>query len=231
MSPLAGPGRTQRQVLALLDDAAAGDAVLELSSALAHAQQRELVVVYIESAPSIGAAALPFTRVLSQASAQWLPFSPDDVERGFRAQAARLRVMAERIALRRSVGWSLRVMRGTLASAATSVRDESDLVLLAGASTLQPPSPPGARKPVRRPLVTVAATGDAAGAHAVDVATELARALGGAVQTLRLDAPPSLARDPQALAALARSDLLVLARPALGPGMFAGLRCPVLLVG
>ncbi len=222
---------TPLQVVALLDDAASGGATLELSSALAHSLRRELAVVYIESTPSLSAAALPFTRVLAHAQAQWLPFSPDDVERGFRAQAARLRDLAERIALRRSVVWSLRVMRGTLASAAVSVRDQSDLVLLAGPPPLQLPSPPGAHTPVHRPLVTVATSGDPGGAQAEQVAAELARTLGGSLQTVRLEPQWALPRDPRWLATLARSDLLVLARPALAPGMLAALRCPVLLVG
>lgn len=69
---------------------------------------------------------------LSSAQAQCLPFSRQDVEQGFRAQASRLRVQAERIAMRHRVSWSLRVMRGTLADAAVSLHDQSDLLLLVG---------------------------------------------------------------------------------------------------
>jgi len=68
-----------------------------------------------ESTRSLLAAALPFTQVLAASGAQWRPFRPDDVEQGFWVHAARQREMAERIAARNAVGWSLRVMRGTRA--------------------------------------------------------------------------------------------------------------------
>ena len=178
--PIASP------VLAVLDDAAAGSAALELSSTLARALQRELSVVYVESARSLVAAALPFTQVLSHSGSGWVPLLPADVEQGFRAHAARLRELAERIAVRDAVSWSLRVVRGSLPGAAIDLYAESDLLLLAASP---PPWSPGERlahRPRRRPVVAVLAEGSAAGQRALVVASRLAQALG---RRARVDPP------------------------------------------
>ncbi|HJV96501.1 MAG TPA: hypothetical protein VJ608_10715 [Albitalea sp.] len=204
MSSTASP-----RVLAVLDDAAAGQAVLELSSALARAVQRDLALVYVESTQSLVAAALPFARVLSHAATQWVPLLPQDVEQGYRAQAARLRVLAERISVRDAVSWSLRVVRGSLPGAALELLTESDLLLVAA-------NPPRQR----RRHVIVAAVDDAtpAGGRALRVAAQLARALGGSLQTAHVDP------------ALAQPDILVLPSTSFVPGALAKARCPVLLV-
>jgi len=77
------------RVLAVLDDTAGSEALIEWSSALAHALQRPLALVYVESAPALAAAVLPFTQVLAHAGAQWAPFGAEEVERGYRVHAAR----------------------------------------------------------------------------------------------------------------------------------------------
>lgn len=121
-----------RRVLVLLDDTAAATAAIELSSLVARQVQRPLEVVYIESASALRAAALPLARVLAPGG-DWAPLAPQDVERGYALQAARLRALTERIALRDSVCWSMRVVRGALAQAALELRAQSDLVLVGGA--------------------------------------------------------------------------------------------------
>jgi len=55
------------QVQVALDDAAAGELVLALSSALARELDCELAVVYVESAASVSAAELAVTQVLPHA--------------------------------------------------------------------------------------------------------------------------------------------------------------------
>jgi hypothetical protein len=219
------------QVLAVLDDAAAGAAALELSSTLAHALRRALSVVYVESARSLVAAALPFTQVLSHAGSGWVPLLPADVEQGFRAHAARLRQLAERIALRDAVSWSLRVVRGSLPGAAIDLYAESDLLLLA---TAPPPRLPGegrTRRPRRQPVVTVVTEGSEAGQRALVVATRLAQALAAVLETARVEPASDPTRQAATLSALSRSDVLVLPRAHVDPITLAMLRCPVLLVG
>jgi hypothetical protein len=220
------------RVLALLDDAAAGAAALELSSALAQALRRELAVVYVQSARSLDAAGLPITQVLSHAAQSWRAFSTQDVERGFRVHEARLREMAARIALRHAVNWSLQVMRGSLAGAATDLWTETDLLLLmAGSPAPALPAFGPAHKSRRRPVVAVVSEGSAAGERAQRVAAQLAQALAGVVESARVDAAAQLLGRAGALASLACCEVLVLPRAPLEPGALGRLRGPVLLVG
>lgn len=204
------PGRVQ----VVLDDAAAGETVLALSSALARALESELAVVYVESAAALSAAELSVTQVLPHAGSPWLPLRPGDVEQGFRSHAERLRQLTERMAARHALRWSLRVMRGSLAEAPARLSGESTLLFVA---TAPPPGPHGASHAAgrRQPLVALAA--DDGTAQALSAATGLARALGGLVQ-----AGPG---------ARAWPDVLVMMRRSLAPGALALLRCPVLLVG
>ena len=228
-------GRTdvapRRQVLALLDDAAAGAMALELSSLLAHTLQRNLGVVYVENTRSLLAAALPFTQVLSHAGSRWAPLSPQDVEQGFRAHAARLRSLAESIALRHKVGWNLRVARGCLADVALDLWTESDLLLLAPTPPLASSRLVATRDSRRRTVVAAVDDGSEAGARALKVAAELARSVAGKLETIALDAASALTGADDRLAMLAASDVLVLPRPVLPPHALAALRCQVLLVG
>jgi hypothetical protein len=218
------------QVLALLDDVAASATLLQMSSALARMTQRDLSVVYVESARALVAAALPFTQVLARTGAQWVPLHAGDVEQGFRAQAARLRELTARIASRDALHCSLRVVRGSLGDTAVELQAESDLLLLAGAA----PFGPGvgalpARR--RRPVVAVVGDGGEAEQRAWQVATELAQSLAGVLDTARGEAAAAwLARQGRAGTAT-DADLLVLPRRRLDAGLLARLRCPVLLVG
>jgi hypothetical protein len=218
-------------VLAVLDDAGAGAALLELSSTLARAWQRELSVVYVENPRCLVAAALPFTQVLPASAMQWRTLEPDDVEQGFRAHAARLRDMAGRIALRNAVGWSLRVMRGSLGETAIRLSAEADLLLLANAPAPASPGFAAARRLRRRPRVSVLAGDGEPAARALRVATQVAQALAGDIEFVRIDPRARLADQTGPLAALAGSDLLILASAPLDAAMLAQLRCPVLLAG
>jgi hypothetical protein len=223
--PVASP------VLAVLDDAAAGSAALELSSTLARALSRVLSVVYVESARSLVAAALPFTRVLSHSGSGWVPLLPADVEQGFRSHAARLRQLAERIAGRDALSWSLRVVRGSLPGAAIDLYAESDLLLLASSPPSWSPGERLAHRSGRRPVVAVLNEGSAAGQRALVVASRLARELAAELESIHLDPAASGIVPGREFTALARSDVLVLPRAQVDPAALALLRCPVLLVG
>jgi len=231
------PAGARPSVLAVLDDAAAGEVLLELSCALARTLQRELTLVYVESAQSLVAAALPITQVLPHAGLAWQPLRPQDVEQGFRAHAARLRELAARIALPDAVRWSLRVMRGELPSAARDLSSESDLLFLAAAPSLKPPAPARGRPARPRRVVAVAGgagEGGEASRHALAVARQLAQALAAELETMPPDATVRLAGGAGLPDAAVRPDVLVLPRTPLGPGARSALlrlRLPVLLVG
>lgn len=210
------------QVVALLDDVAASAALLEISSALARLMQRDLSVVYVESQLAVHAAALPFAQVLAAHASAWRPLQPGEVEQGFRAQAARLRELASRTALRNAVRCSLRVTRGSLGEAVADLQAESDLLLLAGAPPLRLGTAPAPR---RHPVVALLGDGGEAGQRAHQVAAQLAQSLSGVLHPMQ-GAAATLAG-----AAGLHADLLVLPRGALDARRLAQLHCPVLLVG
>jgi K+-sensing histidine kinase KdpD len=216
------------QVQVALDDAAAGEAVLALSSALARELECELAVVYVESTASVSAAALTVTQVLPHAGSPWVPLRPGDVEQGFRSHAARLRQLTERLAGRHALRWSLRVLRGSLAEAPTLLSGESTLLFLA---TAPAPGAPFMRRIAarrRRPLVGLASDDGPSGAQALATATRLARALDGVLQSWPRASP---AMPWPREAADARPDVLVMTRRVIAPAALALLPCPVLLVG
>jgi hypothetical protein len=215
-------------VLLVLDDPGAAARVLEASSALAALMHRELQLVYVESAAALLAAELPMTRVLTQAAQAWAPLAPADVERGWRAHAARLRALAESAALRHAVHWSLRTTRGGLHETALALRVESNLLLVAGAAPLAPLAL------ARAPMRTIAALdeGGTPGQHVLQVASALARAVGARLQRIAVDRRTAAMADPAAATAWVEpADLIVLAGERIGRDMLAALRAPVLLVG
>ncbi len=214
---------TAAPVLALLDDAAMAATLVEWSAALARALQRELSLVYVESARSLAAAALPLTRVLAPGRSQWRPLSPPDIELGFRAQAARLRGLAARIAGRDALAWSLRTVRGELEEAARRFGAQADLLLLPPPLPLEAAFGPGLPAAAsHRPTLLVLADGAPETPRALQVARQLAQALRGSVEV----APPG----GEAFAA-ARADLVVLGRLPDDPVVLARLRRPLLCVG
>lgn len=215
MSP-ALPGR----VLAVLDDASMADALLEASCALAQLVQRELQLVYVENAAALAAAALPATRVLAQGAHAWAPLAPEDVERGWRAQAARLRALAERATTRRTVSWSMRITRGALRPTLQALRDETDLLLVAAA----PSRLALAEQRPRRASVAALDDGSAAGREAVALAGRLAQALGAPLRVFKIDGQPELP-------SLASARLVVAPVTRMAAPDVADLRVPLLLVG
>lgn len=126
------PDRWPAQVLAVLDEASAAAAMLEISTALAQLTRRALQLVYVESAAALAAAELSSARVLAPSTARWSAFAPPDVERAWRAQALRLRTLAERASQAKAVPWTLRVTRGALRDTALALLPDSDLLLVGG---------------------------------------------------------------------------------------------------
>lgn len=198
------------QVLVVLDDAAVAASLLDASCTLARLTRRELQLVYVESRAALAAATLPSTQVLARSAHAWAPLAPADVERGWLAEAARLRTLAGRAGARHAVGWSMRVVRGALGEAALALHADTDLLLVAGASA------PFAPAPRRRRLHIVVFDDDtASGREALQLAARLAQALGARLETRRLVSQPAAA------AWASDADLLVLpaaARPALSAG-------------
>jgi len=199
MASAQAAGLESDRVLALLDDPGAAQVLLEVSSALAQLMQRELQVVYLESAAALAAAELPATQVLAAARGRWGPLAPLDVAQGFAQEAARLRALAEQAALQRAVRWSMRVVRGALPDTTRHLMQQNDLLLVAGVS--QRLGLPTAH--LRCRAVIALDDGTPASAQALQIATRLTTALGVRLQRQSVVAGSSWALDGPA-------DLLVL---------------------
>ena len=216
------------RLLVLLDDAAAGARLLELSCVLAQTLQRELAVVFVESRHSVSAAALPFARVLPYGSSKWRPLSPQDMEQGFRAHAARVRAAADVATLRHRVAWSLRVMRGDLVQLATDLRTESDLLLVSG-SRVQATHALAPQRG-RRPLIAVTRSPGISGDRARELARQWATSLAGMLQTVQDDSFDTPSGHIGVARATARPDALVVPRAVLTVEKLLTSQCPLLLV-
>ena len=235
----ASPGRlaVQGRVLAFFEDTGGAADLLEWSAALARTLRLEFGVVYVESTLALAAASLPATRVLEPARQTWLEFAPHDVERGWRAQAERLRLMVGSVAQRYSLGWSLRTVRGAWPQTAFEMFHDAGLMFLgrhslAAAWPIPPRREPAAqqasgrapRRTTHRPVVVVVAGETPAGVTCEAVAAELAHAMGAIVHRTTLE--QALAPDARA----PHADVLVLPRELASHATLAHVRCPVLLV-
>lgn len=206
---------TPAQVLAVLDEASAAASVLEYSTALAHLLRCGLQLVYVESAAALAAAELSATRVLGHATARWAPFAPPDIERAWRAEALRLRTLAERASQSKAVPWTLRVTRGALGDAALTLLADADLLLVgagARAFTL-------ARRAGARPVIAVRDDGGPAGQDAAHIAAQLCQSLNARLVELPPDAECG-----------SGIDLLIVPATLATPRMLATTAAPVLLV-
>lgn len=207
------------RVLAVVEDAAGAAAVLDAGCVLAQLLRRELELVFVENAAALAAAELSVTQVLTQGGLAWSPLAAADVERGWRAQAARLRELARRASAPRAVPWRLRVTRGSPGETARALLagPEADLLLLAAASKAalrrSPPAP--------RPRVIVLDDGSPAGRQALAIARRLAEALSARLQI-------ACTEDAALVGA---AELLVLPGALFAPPVLAALRTPALLVG
>lgn len=214
------PDAVAGEVLAVFDDEAASALVLEWSGMLARVTGRDLAVVYVESTVALRAAALPITQVLSHAGAAWVPFGPDDLERGYRIQAARLKARAEQVAHRHAVRCSLRTARGAAAQAALGLASDATMVVLGSARPRLPG--PG---PVT-PRVVLMFDSVEPDARLGSLAQDLARGMGGTCTQRRVDAA-----DLCAVLAGVQADLVVLPRHLADPAAVAIARQPLLIVG
>jgi hypothetical protein len=211
-----------RRIAVVLDDVAAATTPLQWSSALAHALQLELLVVYVERTSVLAAAELPITQALAHAAAGWVPYGPADVERGFRLQVTRLTELLRQATSQHAVRSSLQIVRGALHRAVMDVDGESDLVLVSAASLL--PHATGSVQHCHSVLVW--SDDSEQGLQLVDFATRCAQSLGATRHVARSGAQLDAGEIERA-----RADLLVLPRAGVSARLLASVRRPLLLVG
>jgi hypothetical protein len=225
MPPTSADARAAAAVTAVVGDGAENArGVVECAAALADALHRELALVQAQSTLALQAAALPQTRALALGSGQWEPFVPEDVERDWRAQAARLRALAGAIAARHGLRWSLHSRRGELATVARALLDETDALFIGAAP------PPAHLHPAR--VLAVLDDGSASAGRALELAQRMAQAMTRSRRVRQLPV-----RAGEALDALLERppfvDALVVPRAKLTPQQWlrlAQLGCPVLLL-
>lgn len=102
---------TERIVVAV-DASAASRLALELAADLAAALGTRLTGLYVEEEGLLHAAGLPFVRSIGAQSGRPTPFTPDELERQWRALAARARDTLAQVARARQLDWSFEVTRG-----------------------------------------------------------------------------------------------------------------------
>lgn len=212
-------------LLVVVHDVAVGAGALRMSAALARRLDREVEIVYVESESALLAAALPATRVLSNAAAGWRPFDPADVERGFRAHEARLGALAARVAADQRVRWSLRRIRGEPARAAVDLASRTDLLLYAPAAA-GAGAPGGPRSAGRHPVVLAPADGEPGVARIREVAETLSQALAGTLRVGPLPGAPDAGPGTRGPA-----DVWVLPRASADRALLEAAGCALLLVG
>ena len=122
-------GFAVQRVVVALESACENLAALEQAAEMARRTKATLHAMFIEDARLLEAAALPFTRQVSLASATTMPLEPGDLETEFRALAARARRCLEDLAGRLNVTASFEIVRGDR-STALSAAGGSDLLVV-----------------------------------------------------------------------------------------------------
>lgn len=102
----------RERIVVAVDASAASLLALELAADLAAALGTRLTGLYVEEQDLLHAASLPFVRSIGAQSGRPTPFTPDEIERQWRALAARAREALMRIAHARQLDWSFEVTRG-----------------------------------------------------------------------------------------------------------------------
>lgn len=117
-----------RRILVALDTAPTSEAILEGVARLAARAEAELLGLFVEDIDLLNMAGLPFARESCLALALSRRLEAEDMERALRAQAERARALLEKTALRLSLRWSFRVVRGRMAEELQTASEQVDLI-------------------------------------------------------------------------------------------------------
>ncbi len=117
-----------RRILVALDATPPSEATLEGVARLAVRAEAELLGLFVEDIDLLNLAGLPFARESCLSFALSRPLLTENVERALRAQAGRARALLEKTALRQSLRWSFRVVRGRMAEELQSASGQADLI-------------------------------------------------------------------------------------------------------
>jgi nucleotide-binding universal stress UspA family protein len=121
--------RRGRIVLAIDTGSLIGPA-LEVAAALAAGLQSELSALFVEDERLLRLAALPMVHEIGFSSAQRQRIELQDMERGLRIQAERLRQAVSQTARRLTLTWTLEVVRGEILSTSLGRMRPEDLLVV-----------------------------------------------------------------------------------------------------
>jgi len=119
-----------RRILVALDASPHSVAALEAAAELAARLQAEVLGLYVEDVNLLRLAELPFTKEVCLPTTARRQLGVRDIERQFRAQAARMRRTLARHADRVHVRWSFQVSRGVISRELLIAAGEVDLISL-----------------------------------------------------------------------------------------------------
>lgn len=117
------------RIVVAFDETPLGELALEAAAGLASALNAELAGLFVEDVELMRMAELPFARELGLISAATRPLGTSDVERAFRLQAERTRVLLEQVASALDLRWSFQVVRGQALAAALQYLSDVDVVV------------------------------------------------------------------------------------------------------
>ncbi len=119
-----------QRILVALDASPHSLAALEAAAELAASLNAELLGLFVEDVNLLRLTELPFSQEIGLFSTRRRRLGAAQLERQFRAQADRMRRRLARIASRREIPWSFRVVRGVIASELLQAALEADLLIL-----------------------------------------------------------------------------------------------------
>jgi nucleotide-binding universal stress UspA family protein len=117
-----------RRVLVALDASPPSETALESAARLAARMEAELLGLFVEDIDLLNLAGLPFARESCLSFALSRRLVTADMERALRARAERARALIEQTAVRRSLRWSFRVVRGRMAEELQLASEQTDLI-------------------------------------------------------------------------------------------------------
>ncbi len=118
------------RILVALDTSPHSLAALEAASEWAAVLEAELIALFVEDAELLRLANLPGARELLYAGQSEKAVDGRAMERALKAEAEQIRRSLQRIAGRRQVQWSFRVVRGQVASEVLAAAEEADLIVM-----------------------------------------------------------------------------------------------------
>ncbi len=118
------------RILVALDTSPRRLAALEAASEWAAVLEAELIALFVEDAELLRLANLPCARELLYAGQSEKAVDGRAMERALKAEAEQIRHSLQRIAGRRHIRWSFRVVRGQVSTEVLAAAEEADLIVM-----------------------------------------------------------------------------------------------------